>query len=96
MEKTETIDHPGKIRWQLALTLLVVWVVCYFCIWRGVKWTGKVQINIVCGIFIYLIPYPGETSQWKTVFQICPATTIKDQNKRNKCFGREWAKPLTK
>ncbi|XP_033647347.1 sodium- and chloride-dependent GABA transporter 1-like [Asterias rubens] len=42
LEKTETIDHPGKIRWQLALTLLVVWVVCYFCIWRGVKWTGKV------------------------------------------------------
>ncbi|XP_022081022.1 sodium- and chloride-dependent GABA transporter 1-like [Acanthaster planci] len=42
LEKTEKIEESGSIRWQLALTLLVVWITCYFCIWKGVKWTGKV------------------------------------------------------
>lgn len=30
-----------KIHWDLALCLLFAWVVCYFCIWKGIKSTGK-------------------------------------------------------
>ncbi|KAF5917252.1 hypothetical protein HPG69_000021 [Diceros bicornis minor] len=36
------IDHPGSLKWDLALCLLFVWLICFFCIWKGVKSTGKV------------------------------------------------------
>uniref|UniRef100_A0A8C6V0I7 Transporter n=1 Tax=Neogobius melanostomus TaxID=47308 RepID=A0A8C6V0I7_9GOBI len=36
------IDRIGNVRWDLALCLLLAWIVCYFCVWQGVKSTGKV------------------------------------------------------
>ncbi|KAG5267998.1 hypothetical protein AALO_G00228300 [Alosa alosa] len=32
----------GYINSDLALCLLLVWIICYFCIWKGIKSTGKV------------------------------------------------------
>ncbi|XP_073932424.1 sodium- and chloride-dependent betaine transporter isoform X4 [Castor canadensis] len=39
---TSGIHELGALRWELALCLLFAWVACYFCIWKGVKSTGKV------------------------------------------------------
>ncbi|XP_058511991.1 sodium- and chloride-dependent GABA transporter 2 isoform X3 [Ochotona princeps] len=39
---SDGIQHLGAVRWELALCLLLAWVICYFCIWKGVKSTGKV------------------------------------------------------
>ncbi|CAL8337858.1 unnamed protein product [Merluccius merluccius] len=49
------IDDLGPIKWDLALCLLAVWVICFFCIWKGVKSTGKVVYITATFPFIMLI-----------------------------------------
>ncbi|XP_036413087.1 sodium- and chloride-dependent GABA transporter 2-like [Colossoma macropomum] len=39
---SDGVGELGSVNWRLALCLLAVWVVCYFCVWKGVKSTGKV------------------------------------------------------
>ncbi|XP_019738732.1 sodium- and chloride-dependent betaine transporter-like [Hippocampus comes] len=43
----------GKVHWDLALCLLLAWVICYFCIWKGIKSMGKVVY--VTATFPYLM-----------------------------------------
>ncbi|KAL0978147.1 hypothetical protein UPYG_G00166740 [Umbra pygmaea] len=39
---TGNVNNLGNVRWELALCLLLSWIICYFCVWKGVKSTGKV------------------------------------------------------
>ncbi|XP_070350468.1 sodium- and chloride-dependent GABA transporter 2 isoform X2 [Equus asinus] len=39
---SDGIHHLGSLNWELALCLLLAWVICYFCVWKGVKSAGKV------------------------------------------------------
>ncbi|KAL2090985.1 hypothetical protein ACEWY4_013248 [Coilia grayii] len=36
------IEKLGDIQWEIALCLLLAWTVIYFCIWKGIKSSGKV------------------------------------------------------
>ncbi|CAN9501807.1 unnamed protein product [Ophioblennius macclurei] len=35
------IEDLGGLRWELVLCLVLSWVICYFCIWKGIRSTGK-------------------------------------------------------
>ncbi|XP_045895556.1 sodium- and chloride-dependent GABA transporter 2-like [Micropterus dolomieu] len=35
------IEEVGSLRWELVLCLILTWVICYFCVWKGIKSTGK-------------------------------------------------------
>ncbi|XP_078468415.1 sodium- and chloride-dependent creatine transporter 1-like [Lampetra planeri] len=39
---SEGLHQPGSINVHLLLCLLAVWIIIYFCVWKGVKSTGKV------------------------------------------------------
>ena len=39
------IEDLGSVQYQLALCLLLCWVICYFCVWKGIKSTGKVRVS---------------------------------------------------
>ncbi|XP_061083816.1 sodium- and chloride-dependent GABA transporter 2-like isoform X2 [Conger conger] len=36
------IEQIGALRWELVVGLVLAWILCYFCVWKGVKSTGKV------------------------------------------------------
>ncbi|CAI5445079.1 unnamed protein product [Caenorhabditis angaria] len=36
------IDNLGSIHWDIALSLLVVYLICYFSMWKGIQMSGKV------------------------------------------------------
>jgi len=42
---TRGIEHAGGIRWELFGLLILAWAIVYFCIFKGVKSTGKVRIQ---------------------------------------------------
>lgn len=42
MEISNSINEPGALNVKLTVSLLIAWVLVYFCIWRGIRTTGKV------------------------------------------------------
>ncbi|XP_043936048.1 sodium- and chloride-dependent creatine transporter 1-like [Protopterus annectens] len=49
------LDVPGSINWDILLCLIAVWVLVYFCVWKGVKSTGKVVYLTATFPYVVLI-----------------------------------------
>uniref|UniRef100_A0A673Y5T5 Transporter n=1 Tax=Salmo trutta TaxID=8032 RepID=A0A673Y5T5_SALTR len=50
-QQTAGVEESGVLRWELFLLLLLAWILLYFCIFKGIKSTGKVVY------FTALFPY---------------------------------------
>lgn len=37
------IEEPGGLEWQLVVSLLAAWVICYLCVIKGIQSSGKVS-----------------------------------------------------
>ncbi|KZC04540.1 Sodium-dependent dopamine transporter [Dufourea novaeangliae] len=42
LHESEGLHDLGAIKWDIALCLLVVYVICYFSLWKGISTSGKV------------------------------------------------------
>ena len=36
----------GNLNWGMVICLIISWIISYFCVWKGVKQTGKVRKGI--------------------------------------------------
>lgn len=34
--------EPKNVNWPMFSCVVFSWIICYFCVWKGIKWTGKV------------------------------------------------------
>ncbi|XP_027002279.1 solute carrier family 6 member 22, tandem duplicate 1 [Tachysurus fulvidraco] len=77
---TSSVYELGSVRWELALYLLLAWIICYFCVWKGVKSTGKVvyftatfPYVILAVLLVRGVTLPGAVNG--IIFYLKPDTT---------------------
>ena len=44
LNHSKGIDDLGRIKWDIALCLLLVYLICYFSLWKGISTSGKVTM----------------------------------------------------
>ncbi|VDP75748.1 unnamed protein product [Echinostoma caproni] len=48
------IEHLGTVRWELALCLLLAWIIVFLCIFKGIKTSGKVMYVTATSPYIFM------------------------------------------
>ncbi|MGH0186135.1 UNVERIFIED_CONTAM: hypothetical protein FKN15_020347 [Acipenser sinensis] len=52
------IEEVGSLHWEMTLCLLLAWIICYFCVWKGVKSTGKVVLPPHSQVVYFTATFP--------------------------------------
>ncbi|XP_035693852.1 sodium- and chloride-dependent glycine transporter 2-like [Branchiostoma floridae] len=52
LTRSSGIDEPVTVKWELALCLLLAWIVVYFSLIKGIKSSGKVRMLTTCDTLI--------------------------------------------
>uniref|UniRef100_V9KM56 Transporter n=1 Tax=Callorhinchus milii TaxID=7868 RepID=V9KM56_CALMI len=52
---SDGLDELGSIHWHLLLCLTFTWLLVYFCVWKGVKTTGKIVYFTATFPYVILI-----------------------------------------
>ncbi|CAH8600014.1 unnamed protein product [Schistosoma turkestanicum] len=52
---SDGIHNIGTIQWDLALCLLLTWVVIYLCIWKGIKTSAKIMYVTALSPYLFII-----------------------------------------
>uniref|UniRef100_A0A8C1UX53 Transporter n=1 Tax=Cyprinus carpio TaxID=7962 RepID=A0A8C1UX53_CYPCA len=81
------IEEIGTLHWDLVLCLLLAWVLCYFCIWKGVKSTGKYITAVM--VFFWFQVWMDAGTQIFFSYAICLGclTALGSYNKyNNNCY----------
>lgn len=42
LHRSKGLDDLGTVKWDMALCLLIVYLICYFSLWKGISTSGKV------------------------------------------------------
>ncbi|CAG9759494.1 unnamed protein product [Ceutorhynchus assimilis] len=68
LHKSEGLHDLGTIKWDTALCLLAVYIICYFSLWKGISTSGKVvwftalfPYAVLLILFVRGITLPGST-----------------------------------
>ena len=72
LQISDGINNLGGINWFILIALMIVWVLIYFCIWKGTKSVGKVvlysvPLPVVLLAFLLLraVTLPGFLDGWQ-------------------------------
>ena len=55
LQITDSMDDMGSLRVELLVALFLAWILVYFCLWKGIKSSGKVVYFTATFPYVVLI-----------------------------------------
>lgn len=105
LNQSSGIDDLGAIKWDIAACLLVVYLICYFSLWKGISTSGKVSLsqitmkkpNLIILFFLpFFFPFFLSGCVVHGAFPIfCAGHSVDKGNNSSRFSGRHSLLPLT-
>ncbi len=76
LQLSDRINNISGINWSVLLSLCIIWIVVYFCVWRGTKSVGQVvrysvplPIILLGALLLRAVTLPGFLNGWAMYLQ---------------------------